>query len=338
MNLNTDSLIRSEGPSAAERAWREALRRAGFPVAPMAIAVHPSQLSIPGGDKRAAEAAYVDFLAAEPDNPMALDGLAFLLQHRGDWAGMLAIRRRRYEVEARQLGVADERIGEVVAFLASSLGDGDAPASAPAAYVASLFDRMADTYDEQIVERLEYRGPALLRAAVDRLRNSESVVGDVLDLGCGTGLAGAVFRPLSRRMTGVDLSPGMLDRAQQRGVYDELHRAEIVEFMESTDARYDLLVAADVLNYFGDLAPAFSAAANVLRPGGLLAVTVERGETAESRLRGMRRYQHSLEYLERIADSAALRGCSLEAVELRCEMGEPVLAWCGVWRRENCDS
>ena len=129
---------------------------------------------------------------------------------------------------------------------------------------------------------------------------------DVLDLGCGTGLAGAEFRPLARRQTGVDLSPAMLALASGGGVYDELQQAEIVRFLQETAERFDLIVAADVLNYFGGLSPVFTGIACVLRPGGHCAVTLEAGKGADYRLRGMRRYQHAGEYVQRTAATARL--------------------------------
>jgi len=332
MNSDATPPVRSKGPSAAERAWRDALRQAGYQVAPTSIAVHPSQLNNPAADKRGAEAAYAEFVAAEPDNLMALDGLAFLLQHRGDWPGSLAVRRQRYAVEARQLGVAEQNIASVVDFLASSLGDGAAPVAVPQAYVAALFDDTAACYDEHLTGNLEYRGPDLLQRAVADVLGPQAAGLDILDLGCGTGLAGVPFRPIARRLTGVDLSQRMLERARERGIYDELHQSEIVAFVHATEQRHDLIIAADVFNYLGDLSPVLSGAARVLRGGGWLAVTIESGIDGDFRLRGKRRYQHGRHYLERTAQAAGLAACRIEEVELRQEMGEPVRAWCGVWQ------
>src|SRR5207302_1633468 len=98
---------------------------------------------------------------------------------------------------------------------------------------------------------------------------------DVLDLGCGTGLAGELFRPLSRRLDGVDLSPRMLAQAATRGVYDRLAAGDLLTHLGGTGDRYHLVLAADVFVYLGDLAPVFAAARLVLRAGGWLAFTVE---------------------------------------------------------------
>lgn len=325
---------RSKGPSAAEREWRQALRAAGYEVAPTTIPVHPSQLNRMQADKAAAERAYRRFVAAEPDNLMALDGLAFLLQHRGQLLEAAQVRRQRFTAEARNLGLSEDEVPAVAAFLAASLGDGDVPGAAPESYVAAIFDKAAATFDEQLVNRLEYRGPQLLGEALSQVLGARAAGLHILDLGCGTGLMGTALRPLARRLSGVDLSGAMLARAQTSGVYDELCHAEIITYLSTHEEQFDLIVAADVLNYFGDLSPVFRAIARRLRPGGRCAVTVEMGESQRIRLRGsLRRFQHSRAHLADAAGAAGLKEQVMEAVVLRMEKGEPVNAWLGVWEK-----
>ena len=244
----------------------------------MTIRVHPSQLLSPGGDKRAAEAAYRNYLAAEPENLMALDGLAFLLQHRGAVGEALQIRRQRYAAEVRRLGVPDEEIDSVVSFLAASLGDGAAPPVPPAAYVEKMFDEFSSIYDRRQVMDLKYRGPA--RCARPWARHSGTMRKTSTS---SIWVAGRDWleRSFGRSPGG---KPASICRRQcwhsraGRGVYDELQQAEIVRFLQETAERFDLIVAADVLNYFGDLSPVFTGIACVLRPGGHCAVTLEVGE------------------------------------------------------------
>jgi predicted TPR repeat methyltransferase len=324
---------RASGPSIAEREWREALRAAGYQVAATNIRVHPSQLVSITADKRAAEAAYRRFVAAEPQNLMALDGLAFLLQHRGAWQEALQVRRQRYTAEARNLGVSEGDLAAVVDFMAASLGDGEQPASAPAAYVAKMFDDAADDFDERLVNGLGYLGPQLLADAIRNIIAGRHGELDILDLGCGTGLGGRFLKPAARQLTGVDLSTEMLRRARDRRLYDDLEQAEILQYLANAGRRFDLIVALEVFNYFGDLQPVLAAITQCLRAGGHCAATVESREDGEYRLRGTRRYQHSRAYLEQCAESAGLVIRSLDQVELRQEQGEPVIAWRGVWQR-----
>ena len=88
-------------------------------------------------------------------------------------------------------------------------------------------------YDTALTERLSYRGPALLRDAVEsamRAAGRPLQFRAMLDLGCGTGLAGAAFRPFVERLTGVDLSPGMIAQAESKGFYDRLATADLDRF------------------------------------------------------------------------------------------------------------
>jgi predicted TPR repeat methyltransferase len=50
--------------------------------------------------------------------------------------------------------------------------------------------------------------------AIERVAGRPLRIGSMLDLGCGTGLAGAAFRPQVDWLVGVDLSPGMIAEAR----------------------------------------------------------------------------------------------------------------------------
>ena len=133
----------------------------------------------------------------------------------------------------------------------------------PRAYVARLFDDYAQRFDRHLVEELAYRGPALIAAAIDAAAPGRRFA-RALDLGCGTGLAGAPLRARVERLEGVDLSPAMLAKARERGLYDALEAADIVDHLRRFGAAFDLIVAADALAYCGDLQPVFAAAAAAL--------------------------------------------------------------------------
>ncbi|MCK5911550.1 MAG: methyltransferase [Caulobacter sp.] len=179
---------------------------------------------------------------------------------------------------------------------------------APPAYVEALFDAFAERFDHQLVDNLEYQAPAILAQMVGV---TERRFEHMLDLGCGTGLAGPPFRAGVARLTGVDLSTAMLAKAAERGGYDALVHAEAVAFLRETRQRFDLIVAADVFSYLGDLADILAAAAEALSDEGLLAFSVEQGETGW-RLLPSARYAHGDDYVR-----AGAAGSGFEVMEHR---------------------
>lgn len=183
----------------------------------------------------------------------------------------------------------------------------------PAAFVAQHFDGMAEQFDEKLVGRLGYRGPEEIRALMaDWIEANGSL--EVLDIGCGTGLCGPVLRPYALRLTGVDLSDGMLTKARQAGLYDELRCADLVDTLRQPGVRWDMIVAADTFPYVGTLGDVFDGAVNTLKPGGWLIFSTEAAEGDGVTLRGNGRYAHGRGY---VADLAAGR---FEIVERRSTM------------------
>ncbi|MHC4471150.1 MAG: class I SAM-dependent DNA methyltransferase, partial [Planctomycetota bacterium] len=209
--------------------------------------------------------------------------------------------------------------------LAACSGE-EVPARAGDEYVRQEFDGFARGYDRRL-ERLVYRGPELVLAAV-----RESSLGSrddltVLDAGCGTGLCGPRLRPFARRLVGVDLSEGMLGEARGRGSYDELVAAELTEHLRGSPAAYDAIVAADTFNYFGPLEELFAAAALALRPSGVMVFTLEHLETegdVPHRLIPQGRYRHTEGYVRATLGEAGFAITSITRGVLRKEAERPV--------------
>ncbi|XBQ14967.1 MAG: methyltransferase domain-containing protein [Oceanicaulis sp.] len=199
--------------------------------------------------------------------------------------------------------------------------------SMPAAFVALLFDQYAPRFESALVDRLNYRGPEQILAAL--MAAGFARAEHVLDLGCGTGLMGEALRPLCDRLEGVDLSAGMLAEAAAKGVYDRLERGDITA-LPLTGAHYDLIVAADVFAFVGALEQVVAWCAASLAPGGRLAFTVEAGE-APVMLQESRRFAHSRAYLETLAADAGFGAASIEPCVVRTDRGAPVASWCVVY-------
>jgi predicted TPR repeat methyltransferase len=205
------------------------------------------------------------------------------------------------------------------------LGVGEATPAMTGVYVRRLFDQHAPEFDQALVERLDYRGPELLLSAVRALAGERPRLGSVLDLGCGTGLGGAAFRPYCDWLAGVDISPGMVEQARAKGLYDRLEVAELVEFLAGeAGAQNHLVLAADVFVYCSDIGPIALDVAKVLAPDGLFAFTVETHNGAGVRLQGTLRYAHSAGHVREALAAAGLRIVQLSEVSTRTEKGEPV--------------
>ena len=207
--------------------------------------------------------------------------------------------------------------------------EGELPARASDGYVEGVFDAYAASFDASL-ERLHYRAPELVAQALAREVGAPNAVFAIVDAGCGTGLCGPLVKPWAARLAGCDLSVGMLRRARPRGVYDALHKAELVYYLRTQPGAFDVVVSADTLCYFGDLHEPLTAAAHSLRSPGWLVFTVEAlaaGDVAPLRLQTSGRYAHSAAHVLECLAAAGFERPRVEAVVPRVEAGVDVAGW-----------
>lgn len=245
-------------------------------------------------------------------------GLA--LEKAGDVDGAAAAYREVLALDPDDHGGASIRL--------AAMGRAPAPDAAPPAYVATLFDQNAASFDDMLVGQLGYAVPMLVRERIAALGLGPWA--RMLDLGCGTGLTGASMTDMAGEITGVDLAEAMLDEAHERGCYDALYIAEAAAFLEEAaeagDIPWDLITATDVLPYIGALEPFFTGLDRALAPGGVLVVSTEAapGGGAPWRIGARHRYTHSERYLAALISAHGLKTLECGPITVRHDEGVPV--------------
>ena len=198
----------------------------------------------------------------------------------------------------------------------------------PPAYVRTLFDQYAPRFDRALIEDLGYRGPSVLFKAVLAARHAvkkPAFFRRAIDLGCGTGLAASAFAKEVDHFIGIDLSPGMIEKARKTGIYAELEVNDMIEGLRTRpEASADLVLAADAMVYVTDLVPVLSEIRRVLAAGGVLAFTLERNATEGVALGAGLRYAHSPQYVRASLATAGLTPSQIEEQSFRTENGVPV--------------
>jgi predicted TPR repeat methyltransferase len=219
-------------------------------------------------------------------------------------------------------------------------------------YVVDLFDYYAPNYDSHMLGTLKYMAPKLIFDSVikhvimcdtrDEAKQDYLCIHNtrlrVLDAGCGTGLAGSLFAPVSEMIVGVDLSSNMAYRARKLGVYTRIIVADILAFLcVVPTGAFNVVVMSDVLGYIGDVRTLIRSMSNLLQPGGLLALTVEVIDEAVDKnfvldsLTG--RFKHKPEYLHSTALENTLVLVESSEVELRLQDRVGVLGQLMVFRK-----
>lgn len=244
------------------------------------------------GNHAEAEGHFTQAVTHDPDRPLSWLGLAL---------SQIDLKRPQDAVTSLRRAQELSPQSGVVAHLLDSLS-GHTSTRAPDTYVSWLFNTYAEGFDTHLA-RLGYQGPVMLHSLVQRAGWVADGSRSILDLGCGTGLSGLPFAPYAAKLTGVDLSAGMLEQAQRRGIYTELHRGEIHTALRDLPAgSHDTVIAGDTLIYVGDLSDMFRLTAGHLPPGGSFLFTVETGEQ-DFTLAPTGRFQHSDSYLQACASN-----------------------------------
>lgn len=259
---------------------------------------------------RAEEAigSYRQALSLQPNYAEAHNNLGFLFMGLERMAEALA--------EFRQAVACKPELAAAAHMIAVLTGE--TTAGAPAEYVRGLFDQYSLNFERHLVENLQYDIPRLVFAKFEEMGLLDGRrFRHTLDLGCGTGLSGELFRGVSEKMSGMDLSEKMLAIARGKKIYDRLLAADMRDFFKADRERYDLFLAFDSLIYLGELAPLLQELTDHSLPGAYVAFTTESIAGASFALQPSTRYAHSPEYIVGLGEQCGWRLVLCEAVHLR---------------------
>lgn len=200
------------------------------------------------------------------------------------------------------------------------------------AYVTNLFDSYAPMFDQHLTGALHYRIPEIVAEAVAH----HGPFASVLDLGCGTGLIAEALKGQYTNIDGVDLSPRMIEKAKERGLYRTLATSDCVEALNANADLaddYDLIAALDLLIYIGPAEDLFQAVAAKLKPTGIFVFTTETADTPDIAVRSSGRFAHSAEYIAATLTANGLTLLDQQQHTIRLEHEKPILGDVYICRR-----
>jgi predicted TPR repeat methyltransferase len=193
---------------------------------------------------------------------------------------------------------------------------GQRTASVPDVYVEGLFDSYAAQFDQSLVEQLKYNVPKLIAELLLKYQ-SDAPLGSIMDLGCGTGLAGVELKDFCQEIEGIDLSEKMLAKAKQKNVYSKLNHTGIIEYLAEAPLDFDLFLSTDVFVYVGELSEVFRLIKSRNKRHGRLAFSTEHTEKADFFLEASGRYSHSKSYIESLCDKFDYQLLDFSTINLR---------------------
>jgi predicted TPR repeat methyltransferase len=222
----------------------------------------------------------------------------------------------------------------------SLTGQAETPPTPPSEYVEALFDGYSDRFDTALVEDLGYCVPERLTALLGEVAGAEAQYAKVIDLGCGTGLFGERIRRKTSWLEGYDLSQGMLAKAVEKSVYDRLGQADILHGIPAARLSgaepADLVAAADVFAYFGDLDGVIGVASALVAPGGLLAFSCEAGADETGwLLQASLRYCHGAPYIRSLLEQYGLAVEQMVREPIRHDGGKPITGLLVIARKQS---
>jgi predicted TPR repeat methyltransferase len=295
------------------------------------------------GNNHDAFEAYRTAISLEPNNPYVFQNVGILLKNQGKLnEALMAFEQAvtlfpEYADAHHNIGSILIEMGDMdqallalqkaaqfdpsnlsAKYMAAALS-GENPKGIPPEYVKELFNQYSNRFDKHLIGQLSYQTPQHLRKALDDTIGMHKNFDKVLDIGCGTGLAGDIFRDIAGFLVGVDISNEMISSAEKKSIYNTLHVSEINDFLYNCRENFDLVIAADVFVYFGDLEPLFSCLEKRLNQEAYLLFSIESCPDEGYILRSTGRFAHGTNYIKSLAENHHFKVTAVNPVVLRKE-------------------
>jgi predicted TPR repeat methyltransferase len=271
---------------------------------------------------------YIDTISLFPDHGKSYANLGYLMYGLG-----------KHDKAREHLRYADILMpnNPQIRHMLAATGGVETPQAASKEYVKTTFDNYADNFESHLINKLHYRTHEyLLECFLDASSNDQHL-SLLLDLGCGSGLCGQLFKPYVDNMTGVDISPNMIKKAQEKDIYTTLEIADICDYLDKSDTCFDIILSGDVFVYIGDLEKIFEKCSNHLRCDGLFIFSVEKSDNQQHdyMLQASGRYTQSEKYIRGLAKNSGYSILIKREKALRLQDNLPVLGMLFVLQKKK---
>lgn len=235
-------------------------------------------------------------------------------------AVLLKLDERKQAIKLYEEVLVIEPNQAIADYMLKALKGAEQPVAAPEQYVENLFDNYAGYYEKHMGEVLRYTVPEKMEELLKPYLNNEM---DILDLGCGSGLAAEKFKAYAKSIIGIDLSNKMLKAAAKKTIYANLIHADLAPGIQRLVHSVDLIIAADVFVYLGSLREIFHLVHSKLSTKGLFCFSTELGEEGYQ-LQVTARYTHSIAYIEELAEISGFEVIAKNTIIPRYQDDKPI--------------
>jgi predicted TPR repeat methyltransferase/thioredoxin-like negative regulator of GroEL len=278
-----------------------------------------------------AKVLYERIIEQNPNHAAAYHNLATVLLHLNQRFQALDYFKKAYQLQPENF---------TAKHMIDAITENPETKQTPPNFIQALFDQYAYNYNDHVKTQLKYQVPSLIREALSPYANQDTLYQKILDLGCGTGLMAPYLSDICMKLIGVDLSENMIEMAKRLGAYYKLYHDNILHFLPKHLNEFDLIVAADVLCYFGDLKEILIYCQHALMADCLLVFTVEylnnpAKKNQPYRLQTSGRFVHSETYIENQLKEAGFTLETCKQVILRYQEDIPVDGLLFIVRKTN---